>query len=72
MSWDQTAVLTSVKGAGFAFGEIKGQMIVETSGYNRWVNKDDGNHTYLTFKKSANELSGLIERYMMHEPVAER
>lgn len=67
MSWDQTAVLAAVKGAGYAFNEVKGQMIAEPSGYNRWVNKDDGLHTYLTFKKSPDELSELIERYMMHE-----
>lgn len=66
-SWDQTAVLTAVKGASFAFGQVRGQMIVEPSGFNRWVNKDDGLHTYLVFKKSPGELSELIEGYMMHD-----
>ena len=66
-SWDQTAVLTAVKGAPFAFGQVKGQMIVEPSGFNRWKNKDDGLHTYLVFKKSPGELSELIEQYMMHD-----
>ena len=67
-SWDQSAVLTAVKGATFAFSEVKGQMIVEPSGFNRWINKEGGLHTYLVFKKSPGELSNLIESYMMHEP----
>jgi pyrimidine-specific ribonucleoside hydrolase len=69
MSWDQTAVLTAVKGATFAFNQVKGQMIVEPSGFNKWIPREDGSHTYLTFKKSPEVLSELIEGYMMHEPV---
>lgn len=72
MSWDETAVLVAVEGPSFAFGEVSGKMIVEPSGYNRW-NKDDlGKHTYLTFRKSPEELSELIERYIMHEPVSRK
>ena len=67
MSWDQTAVFAAVKGASSAFSEVKGQMVVEPSGYNRWINKDDGMHSYLVFKKSPDELSSIIESYMMHE-----
>jgi pyrimidine-specific ribonucleoside hydrolase len=70
MSWDQTAVFAAVTGGSYAFSEVKGHMIVEPTGYNRWVNKEDGLHTYLVFKKSPVELSALIEGYMMHEPVA--
>jgi len=66
-SWDQTAVLTAVKGSSFAFNEVIGQILVEPSGFNRWINKDDGLHTYLVFKKSPDELSALIEGYMMHD-----
>lgn len=69
-SWDQTAVLTAVKGASFAFSEVRGKMVVEPSGFNRWINKDNGSHTYLVFKKSPGEMSDLIERYMMHEPIS--
>lgn len=66
-SWDQTAVLTAVRGSQFAFGEVKGQMIAEHSGFNRWVSRPDGQHSYLVFKKSPTELSELIEQYMMHD-----
>ncbi len=71
-SWDETAVLTAVKDPDFAFGEVKGQMIVEPSGFNRWIISENGQHAYLTFKKSPDELSDLIESYMMHEPGAKK
>ncbi len=67
MSWDQSAVLTAVQGAGPNFGEVKGKMIAEPSGFNRWKSDEMGMHTYLTFRKSPKELSELIEKYMMHE-----
>ena len=67
MSWDETAVLAAVKGASFAFGEVNGTMVAEPSGHNRWINSEKGNHTYLTFKKQPDEISGIIEGYIMHE-----
>ena len=66
MSWDETAVLAAVKGASFAFGEISGTMVAEPSGYNRWINGENGKHTYLTFKKQPEEISEIIENYIMH------
>jgi len=71
-SWDQTAVLAAVNGSSFAFNEVKGQILVEPSGFNRWTNNDKGLHSYLVFKKSPEALSELIESYMMHEPVAKK
>jgi hypothetical protein len=71
-SWDQTAVLTAVKGSSFGFSEVKGQILVEPSGFNRWTNKNDGLHAYLVFKKTPEDLSELIESYMMHEPVTKK
>ncbi len=71
-SWDQTAVLTAVKGESFAFNEVKGQILVEPSGFNRWKNRKDGLHAYLVFKKSPEELSELIESYMMHDAVSQK
>ena len=66
-SWDETAVLTAIKGVSFAFSEVRGKMIAEPSGYNRWVNNEHGNHAYLTFKKRPEEISEIIEGYIMHE-----
>ena len=67
MSWDETAVLAAVKGASFAFGEVNGTMVAEPSGHNRWINGENGKHSYLTFKKQPEEISGIIEGYIMHE-----
>lgn len=67
MSWDQTAVLTAVKGVSFGFTEVRGRMIAESSGSNRWENAENGKHSYLVFKKSPQELAGIIESYMMHD-----
>jgi inosine-uridine nucleoside N-ribohydrolase len=66
-SWDQTAVLTAIKGADFAFNQIKGIMVAEPSGYNKWNNQAYGNHSYLVFKKTPDEVTKLIESYMMHD-----
>jgi inosine-uridine nucleoside N-ribohydrolase len=66
-SWDQTAVLTAIKGADFAFNQIKGEMVAEPSGYNKWNNQANGNHSYLVFKKTPDEVTKLIESYMMHD-----
>ena len=66
-SWDQTAVLTAVKGADFAFNQVKGVMVAEPSGHNKWNNQDNGNHSYLVFKKTPDEVTKLIEKYMMHD-----
>ena len=71
-SWDQTAVLTAVKGESFAFNEVKGQILVDPSGFNHWKNRKDGLHTYLVFKKSPEALSELIESYMMHDAVSQK
>jgi len=67
MSWDETAVLAAVKGASFAFGEVHGTMVAEPSGHNRWISRENGKHSYLTFKKRPDEISGIIEGYIMHE-----
>ena len=67
MSWDETAVLVAVNGAHFGFGEVNGRMLAEPSGYNRWNKSQNGPHSYLTFKKSPEELSEIIERYIMHD-----
>ena len=66
-SWDQTAVLTAVKGSAIAFNTVRGKMIAEPSGYNRWINDQNGPHSYLTFKLSPEEVANVIEGYMMAE-----
>jgi len=72
MSWDQTAVLTAVQGTSTNFDVVKGKMITEPSGFNRWDCDKNGKHAYLVFKKSPQQLSELIERYMMHDQVVRK
>jgi inosine-uridine nucleoside N-ribohydrolase len=72
MSWDQSAVLTAVQGTSPNFGEVKGKMVAEPSGFNRWKSDENGKHTYLVFKNSPEELSELIEKYMMHETLVRK
>lgn len=67
MSWDQTAVLVAVKGPDAGFSLVRGKMVAEPSGFNRWHKDENGIHSYLCFKKSPEELSSLIESYMMHD-----
>ena len=67
MSWDETAVLTAVQGTGENFTEVKGVMIAEPSGYNRWKNLENGTHSYLVFKNSPEKLSEIIEGYIMYQ-----
>ena len=69
-SWDQTAVLTAVKGPSYVFNQVHGRMLTEPSGYNRWSNNNFGPHSYLVFKKSPDEIAELIERCMMHESLS--
>jgi len=64
-SWDQTAVLTAVRGAGPYFGMQKGHIVLK-GGYNEWKDDPAGNQAYLTMKMPAEELRAIIETMMMH------
>lgn len=66
MSWDQTAVLFAVKGAEPYFGLQRGHYIPE-GGNNAWRDDPNGPHAYMTFKKSPEEITEIIEKLMMHE-----
>ncbi len=66
MSWDQSAVLAAVQGSNVNFSEVTGKIIVEPSGYNRWINLENGTHSYLVFKNSPDKIAEIIEHYMMH------
>jgi pyrimidine-specific ribonucleoside hydrolase len=66
MSWDQSAVLAAIQGSDVNFNEVKGKIVVEPSGYNRWINLENGTHSYLVFKSSPDKLAEIIEEYMMN------
>jgi len=69
MSWDQTAVLIGVYGTEDFFDTIRGKIIVNPDGSNKWENNPNGKHIYVKQKMGVNEMSIFIEDRMMHIPV---
>lgn len=70
-SWDQTAVLTAIKGTGPYFGLQKGHIVLH-GGYNEWKDDTAGDQAYLTMKVPAEEIREVIERMMMHTPASSK
>ena len=66
-SWDQTAVLVAVRGAGKYFNTVKGRIVVESDGSNTWQDNPNGQHEYLTWKMPIPELTKVIEELMSIE-----
>ena len=69
-SWDQTAVLVAVRGAGDYFDVERGTMTVMDDGSNRWEKCTEGMHARLLFKMPKEQLTGIIEDMMMHKPLS--
>lgn len=70
-SWDQTAVLYAVRGAGDLW-DLKGGGRIEVEplgGSNRWSTASDGQHSYLVEKESPEQVARVIEELMMRTPV---
>ena len=70
MSWDQTAVLVAIKGYEQFFDVERGTfMVVDEEGANSWKADPEGRDLRLKERISPSELSSVIERYMMHQPL---
>jgi len=69
MSWDETAVLIAIYGAEGFFDTVRGQIIVNPNGSNKWEDKTDGKHIYVKQKMSVPQISEFIEARMMHQPI---
>jgi inosine-uridine nucleoside N-ribohydrolase len=69
MSWDETAVLIGAYGTEGFFETVKGRIIVNSDGSNRWEDNPEGKHIYVKQKMPVNEMSTFIEGRMMHIPV---
>ncbi|HZW64073.1 MAG TPA: nucleoside hydrolase [Hanamia sp.] len=67
MSWDETAVLVAVRGYKYYFEAVKGKIMVNEDGSNRW-NKNGTRDEYLTFKMPVDQLQNIIDSLMMHLP----
>jgi len=70
MSWDQTAVLIGVYGSEGFFDTVRGKIIVNPDGSNRWEDSPEGNHIYVKQKMPVDEMARFIEDRMMHQPLA--
>jgi inosine-uridine nucleoside N-ribohydrolase len=70
MSWDQTAVLVSIKGYEPYYTIEKGAVrITDEHGTNDWVPGENGKHFRLIEKMPVSEVTGIIENYMKHQPL---
>jgi len=69
MSWDETAVLIGVYGTEGFFDTVRGKIIINPDGSNRWENDAAGKHVYVKQKMPVAEMSIFIEDRMMHVPV---
>jgi hypothetical protein len=67
MSWDETAVLVAVRDYKYYFEAVKGKIMVNEDGSNRW-NKNGTRDEYLTFKMPVDQLQNIIDSLMMHLP----
>ncbi len=69
MSWDQTAVLVSIKGYEPYYTVERGTFrVINEKGENDWIPDEQGKHLMLIEKTPAAEMASLIESYMMYQP----
>ena len=68
MSWDETAVLIGVYGTEGFFDTVRGRIIVNPDGSNRWEDDPEGKHVYVKQKMPVPEMRRFIEDRMMHIP----
>jgi pyrimidine-specific ribonucleoside hydrolase len=69
MSWDETAVLIGVYGTEGFFDTVRGKIIINPDGSNKWEDDPNGKHLYVKQKMSVPEMSLFIEERMMHIPM---
>ena len=69
MSWDETAVLIGIYGTDGFFDTVRGKIIVNADGSNKWENSPDGKQFYVKQKMPIPQISAFIEARMMHVPV---
>jgi inosine-uridine nucleoside N-ribohydrolase len=67
MSWDETAVLVAAKGYEPWYSIVKGTMLINKDGSNRW-SADGGQHAYLVEVQPPAIVEEIINRVMQHQP----
>ena len=68
MSWDETAVLIGVYGTDGFFDTVRGKIVVNEDGSNKWENSNEGKQFYVKEKMPVPQISTFIENRMMHVP----
>jgi Inosine-uridine preferring nucleoside hydrolase len=75
-SWDETAVLYAVRGAGAYWTESEpGLCLMHAglrTGYNEWIPTPRKSHRYLIEKMAPADVAGVIEDLMTRPPLAKR
>jgi inosine-uridine nucleoside N-ribohydrolase len=68
-TFDQTAVLYAVKkGIGTYWDRVEGgYCLADNQGGNRWIKKQDSNHSYLKLSMDPEEMAKLIESIMLNQ-----
>jgi len=69
MSWDETAVLIGVYGTEGFFDTVRGKIIVNPDGSNKWENDPNGKQIYVKQKMPVKDMSTFIENRMIHVPI---
>ncbi|MCJ7447375.1 MAG: nucleoside hydrolase [Bacteroidales bacterium] len=69
MSWDETAVLIGIYGTEGFFDTVRGKIIVNEDGSNKWEDDLNGKHLYVVQKMPVPEMAKFIEDRMMHLPM---
>jgi inosine-uridine nucleoside N-ribohydrolase len=69
MSWDETAALIAVYGTEGFFNTVRGRIIVNADGSNKWEIDPGGMHFYVVQKMPVDQITRFIENRMMHIPV---
>lgn len=68
MSWDQTAALVAIKGVAPYYNMVRGRLIYDEDGMGYWENDIHGKDGYIVEKTPPQEMSQIIEAYMMQKP----
>jgi hypothetical protein len=68
-SWDQTAVLCAVRGAGkYFYVNGPGKFIVDRQGFNNWNPEINAGHYFITHKYPYEKTAEVIETLMGFQP----
>jgi inosine-uridine nucleoside N-ribohydrolase len=68
MSWDETAVLIGIYGTDGFFDTVRGKILINSNGSNKWETDPKGKQLYVVQKMPVDQITKFIEDRMMHVP----